>query len=158
MYKSTIALLLAFLVLLVSPAVAAEKPSLSSWDGVKQLRAGQQVRAWLADRVVTGTLLSASDDELVVRQAGREVTLKRGEIVRLAALNHRGGKMAIGAVVGGAAGFACAVGILEASGHPRYPSAGVGVAAGMVVWSSPVIGAVLGSRWGTQTVYREPKQ
>jgi hypothetical protein len=160
MYKSSIALILVLLVGLASPAAAGERPNLSNWDGVKQLRAGQQVRVWLAERVVTGTLLAAGDDDVVVRQAGREVTVKRAEVKRLAVLKNHDRKVALGALLGAAVGIGGGIGIMVASSPkgPQYASRGAGAAGAILLVSAPIAGAVLGGRWGTQTVYQAPRR
>jgi RNase P/RNase MRP subunit p29 len=83
-----------------------------SWDNVKQLKPGQQIRVVLNDaKSYTGQMGSVSDEGLVIRTGGGEQTLERQNILRVSSQgkSHRGRNALIGLAVGAGAGVVIGV-------------------------------------------------
>jgi len=83
-----------------------------SWDNVKQLKPGQQIRVVLNDaKSYTGQMGSVSDEGLVIRTGGGEQTVARQNILRVSSQgkSHRGRNALIGLAVGAGAGVVIGV-------------------------------------------------
>ena len=116
-------LLLGLLAACFSPGVASGQDSkgrLSSWDNLKSLTPGQEIRVVMNNvKSYQGEFESLGDGEIALRQAGGEQTLARKDILRVSSKgqNHGSRNTVIGAVVGAGAGL------------------GIGLVANHVIWS-----------------------
>ena len=116
-------LVLALLAACFSTGVASgqdSKGQSSSWDNLKSLRAGQEIRVVMNNvKSYQGGFESLSDDGITLRQAAGEQTLPRKDILRVSwkGQNHQSRNALIGAVVGAGAGL------------------GIGLTANHVIWS-----------------------
>jgi len=117
-------LVLALLAACFSTGVASGQDSKgrsSSWDNLKSLRPGQEIRVVMNNvKSYQGEFVSLSDDGITLRQAAGEQTLARKDILRVSwkkGQNHRLRNTLIGTVVGAGAGL------------------GIGLAANNAIWS-----------------------
>ena len=95
------------------------KGQLSSWDNLKSLTPGQEIRVVMNNvKSYQGEFESFSDDGITLRQAAGEQTLPRKDILRVSwkGRNHQSRNALIGAVVGAGAGL------------------GIGLYANYVIW------------------------
>lgn len=117
-------LVLALLAACFSTGVASGQDSMgqsSSWDNLKSLRAGQEIRVVMNNvKSYQGGFESLSDDKITLRQAAGEQTLARKDILRVSqkiGQDHGVRNALVGAVVGAGAGL------------------GIGLTANHVIWS-----------------------
>jgi hypothetical protein len=93
----------------------------SSWDNLKSLRPGQEIRVVIKNvKSYQGKFESLSDNGITLRQAAGEQTLARQDVLRVSwkkGLNHGTRNAVIGTVVGAGAGLV------------------IGLAANHVIWS-----------------------
>lgn len=101
---------------LLGSALLAQSPT---WDNVKHLPSGSQVRLTLTDgRKLRGGLQNVTDDSLMVTTAGANQTVERSTISKIAVKgeSHRGRNALIGLGVGAGLGLAAGAGIDGACG------------------------------------------
>jgi hypothetical protein len=134
----------------------------ASWDNLKTLRPGQQIRVVLNDaKSYQGELQSLNDDGITLRQASGEQMLARRDILRVSskAQKRRGRNALIGAAVGAGAGL----GIGAAADHsqncskasfgPCFNNLGKEVGTPLGALAGAVVGAVMPAS-GWHEVYR----
>jgi len=83
------------------------KERLSSWDNLKSLTLGQEIRVVLNNvKSYEGEFESLSDNGITLRQAAGEQTLARKDVLRVSrkTASHRGRNAKAGAAIGAAAG------------------------------------------------------
>jgi hypothetical protein len=83
-------------------------PANASWDNLRTLRPGQEIRVVLNDaKSYQGELQSLSDGGITLRQAAGEQTLARQDVLRVSSKGQkrRGRNALIGAAVGAGAGL-----------------------------------------------------
>jgi len=100
------------LCVILVPVLGMAQSAQDSWDNVKQLKPGQQIRVVLNDaKSYTGQMGSVSDEGLVIRTGGGEQTLERQNILRVSSQgkSHRGRNALIGLAVGAGAGVVIGV-------------------------------------------------
>ena len=134
-------------------AAAKPRPELASWDNLKRLLPGEEIRVVLNDgKSYRGLLQTVTDQEVAVRLATGDQTFARENILRISAKgeSHRGRNAAEGAAIG-ALGVGAAISI--AAANP------LGMFAGLFLGGGPgaLIGAVLPTG-GWRDVYRPPKK
>jgi len=157
-------LVLTLLAACLSAGVASAqdlKGQFTSWDNLKTLRPGQEIRVVLNDaKSYQGGLQSLSDDGITFRQATGDQTLARQDILRVSskAQKHRGRNALLGAAVGAGAGL----GIGAAADHrsctggsfgPCFPNLGKEVLTPLGALAGAVVGAVMPAG-GWHEVYR----
>jgi hypothetical protein len=89
------------------PVFALAQQARDSWDNLKGLATGQQIRVVLNDaKSYSGQLHSVSDQGLVIRTGGGEQTFERQNILRVSSQGkrHRGRNALIGLAVGAGTG------------------------------------------------------
>lgn len=94
------------LLLVLAPALLAQPKN--SWDRVKALTPGSEIRVSLFDgRIVNTEFVSATDDSLMVDKAAVQETLDRPAIqkISLKGASHRGRHALIGLAIGAGAGL-----------------------------------------------------
>jgi hypothetical protein len=104
--------ILVLVFLLLVPAFAMAQFAKDSWDSLKQLASGQQIRIVLNDaKSYGGRFQSVSNDGLIVRTGGGEQTFERQNVLRVSTKgrSHRGRNALIGLAVGAGAGVIVAV-------------------------------------------------
>ena len=104
--------ILVLVFLLLVPAFALAQSAKDSWDNLKQLGSGQQIRIVLNDaRSYSGRFQSVSNDGLIVRMGGGAQTFEQQNILRVSTRgkSHRGRNALIGLAVGASAGVIVAV-------------------------------------------------
>jgi hypothetical protein len=92
----------------------------SSWDSLKSLRPGQEIRVVMNNlKSCRGRFKSVSDDGITLRVAAGDQTLERKEVIRVSwkSPDHQSRNTLLGVVAGAGAGF------------------GIGAAANNVIWS-----------------------
>jgi len=126
----------------------------NSWDSLKQLQVGQKIEVVDMNlRSLKGTFLSFSEEAISVRVRQDEVVIERANVLRVSDREHskRGRNMALGLVIGGAAG-AVALAVLPGEGTSQ---AEIAVRAAVVPIGAGVgiaVGAALPR--GYRTIYR----
>ncbi len=112
------------------PLQAADRqPATASWDNLKTLKPGQEIRVVLNDvKSYQGEFQALSEDGITLRQAASEQTLARQNILRVSskAQKHRGRNALIGAAVGAAPASVLGQPLITAKetvGTPRPASA-----------------------------------
>ena len=103
---------LVLLCVILVPVMGMAQSAKDSWDNVKQLKPGQQIRVVLNDaKSYTGQMGSVSDEGLVIRTGGGEQTVARQNILRVSSQgkSHRGRNALIGLAVGAGAGVVIGV-------------------------------------------------
>ena len=94
---------------ILPPRLCAADPSDSSWENLRQLRAGQQIQVVeMSLRSQDGSFLRLSDEAISLRVKDREVSIPREEVLRV---SLRGGhrrlrNVLLGMAVGGGIGLA----------------------------------------------------
>jgi len=145
------------------PLRAADpQPANASWDNLKTLRPGQEIRVVLKDaKYYQGEFQALSDDGVMLRQRAGEKTLNRQDILRVSskAQMHRERNALIGTAIGAGAGL----GIGAAADHsqncskaslgPCFPNLGKEVATPLGVLVGAVVGAVIPTG-GWHDIYR----
>jgi hypothetical protein len=135
----------------------------ASWDNLKSLTQGQEIRVVLNDaKSYQGEFRSWSDDGITLRQAAGAQTIARQDILRVSsgAQKHRMRNALIGAAVGAGAGLA----IGAAGDHnscstksgvfgPCFPNLGKEVFTPLGALAGAVVGAVIPTG-GWHDVYR----
>ena len=86
---------------------AAAPAAAQSWNNVKALSMGTEVRILAGARTISGPVQSVTDDSLVVNSAKGQEMLTRQEVTRLSARKngHRGRNALIGLGIGAGAGL-----------------------------------------------------
>ncbi len=98
--------------LLLVPALSFSESSQSSWDDLKQLAAGQQIRIVLNDaKSYEAKFQGVTDEAVVVRLATGDQVFGRHNVLRVSTRGkrHRGRNALIGLAVGAGAGVIIAV-------------------------------------------------
>jgi hypothetical protein len=147
------------LVLLASVGAWAQGPA-DSWDSLRGLVAGQQVRVVLNDaKSYTGPFQAVRDEAIVVRLAMGDQTFTRESILRVSTpgRGHRGRNAAIGALVGGVVGLltmrSALCNLPDPECEPRAEAVGLVVGLG----AGAGAGAALPTA-GWRDVYRAPQR
>ena len=94
-------------VFLLLAMTAAAQSNASSWNTVKALTAGTDVRIVNGSRTVRGEIASVTEETIVVRSGNGQETFQRPEVVRVSLKKegHRKRNALIGLSVGAAAGL-----------------------------------------------------
>ncbi len=130
----------------------------TDWNTVKALAPGTQIRMETAPRKVSGQLLSVSDEAIVVRSGGREDSVRRSEVTRIAVKKpgHRKRNVLIGLGVGAGAGLGIALAVNSCHGIGCIDSGVIEAAAPPIL---AVLGAIVGAiipTGGWREIYRIP--
>jgi hypothetical protein len=144
---------------LLLAATAAAQTNASSWNTVKALAAGTEVRILTGSRTVSGRIDRISDDTLVLTSAGGQEVFKPQEVARvsLRGESHRRRNVLIGAGIGAGGGVGLGAAVAGScsgticGGHGPALVAGVGGAAAVV---GTLIGAVIPTG-GWREIYRK---
>ncbi len=147
-------------ILLVAAATLAAQ-STADWSAVMALPPGARIRVEAPPRKLSGRLLSAAADAIVVRSGAREERVARSQISRLDARrnSHRKRNVLIGIGIGTGAGLGLGLAArTSCTGFCISPVSngvvvGAGIAAGALVGG--IVGAVLPTG-GWREVYRSP--
>jgi len=147
--------LFAFL-LLAGIAIAGDK-DVGSWDGLKQLRAGDKIE--VIDQTLKsyrGTFVSVSDEAISLRSKKDSFTVERANVLRVSVLDSgkRTRYMLLGAAIGAGAALAITVPIQVTNSNEGNSAAGImaGATAG-----AAGAGLAIGSTMGYRTIYRTGK-
>src|SRR4051812_26243744 len=71
------------LLLLCAAGSRAHAAEPDTWESVRAIHAGQDVRVETADRKFRGSLLNVSQSEIVLETGAGEVTVERGDVARV---------------------------------------------------------------------------
>lgn len=150
------------------PLLAADRqPVTASWDNLKTLKPGQEIRVVLNDvKSYQGEFQALSDDGITLRQAASEQTLARQDILRVSskAQKHRLRNVLIGTAVGAGAGLGMGAAADHSSNNskcggtgfcfgPLFPNLGKEVFPPVGALVGAVVGAVMPTG-GWRDVYR----
>jgi hypothetical protein len=149
--------ILVLVFLLLVPAFAMAQSAKDSWDSLKRLASGQQIRIVLNDaKSYSGRFQSVSNDGLIVRTGGGEQTFERQTVLRVSTRgkSHRGRNALIGVAVGAGAGVIVAVASPElGTGKCAKGSCVDAGTVSMVGFLGGVLGAGLGAAIPTRSWY-----
>jgi len=138
---------------------------LTSWDNLKNLRPGQEIRVALNDaRSYQGELGSLSDSGITLRQAAGEQTLARQDILRVSskAQKRRMRNALLGAAVGAGGGLGTGAALDHSARNcgktafsfgPCFPNLGKEVLTPLGALAGAVVGAIVPAG-GWHEVYR----
>ncbi len=145
-----------FLLLAAPGCLSSAQPPEEAWDNLRQLRPGERIEVVDATMKSTrGVFATYTQQEIALRQDGREMTIPRAEVASVKRLgeSHRRRNVLLGAAFGAAGGLA--VGAIRGK---TYHEAGE-TTVFMAVWTP--IGAGIGATAGAVlparsevTVYR----
>lgn len=135
--------------LLVPTLMAAGDGSVTSWQNLGQLAAGQKIEvAKTKNGPLRGTFVSFSDQSITLREKQQETAIPRADVSRVRLLPAKRGRYAlIGAAIGAGAGAGAGAGIGESVANEsggdfrNLKPAIIGVTAGL----GALIGLVIGS-------------
>lgn len=130
--------------LVLMAAIAAAQNNTARWDTVKALPPDSNVRVSAGSRIVSGKIVSVTEDSLVVASGNGQEMLNRQEVSLVSAKKpgHRKRNALIGLAVG--AGTGLAVGLASRQGSGGFgPNLDGAVTAG-----TTVAGALVGSLVG----------
>jgi len=159
-------LVLAPLAACFSAGVAAAqdvKGQSASWDNLRTLRPGQEIRVVLNDvKSYQGEFQALSEDGITLRPAAGEQTLARQDILRVSSKGQK--RRARNALIGAAVGAGAGLGIGAAADHnscgnkpmsfgPCFPNLGKEVLTPVGALAGAVVGAVMPTG-GWHDVYR----
>jgi hypothetical protein len=129
-----------------------------TWESVKQLPQGQEVKVVLNHgKSYRGTMQSASDEAVVVSSSGGSQTFGQQDVRRVLSRSrgHRGRHILIGLGLGAGAGVGVGAGIDGEQGHGAwFPNAGKEIFTPVGAVLGAVIGAALPAS-GWHEVYRK---
>ena len=139
-------------------AAAVPSPA-QSWNNVKALSMGREVRIVAGSRTISGPVQSVTDDSLVVNSGKGQEMFTRQEVTRVSVRTpgRRGRHVLIGAVIGGAAGAALGgvvAGACSGSICGGYGPAVVGGYGGAGALVGTLVGAAIPTG-GWREVYRQ---
>jgi hypothetical protein len=135
------------------PLRAADRPAANaSWDHLKNLRPGHEIRVVLNDaQSYQGELQSLSDDGITLRQGAGERTLARQDILRVSSKAQK--RRLRNALLGAAVGAGAGLGIGAAADHsqncsqagfgPCFKNLGKEVLTPLGALAGAVVGAVI---------------
>jgi hypothetical protein len=144
---------------------ADPQPANASWDNLKTLRTGQEIRVVLNDaKSYQGELQSLNDGGITLRQAAGEQTLARQDILRVSSKGkkRRGRNALIGAAIGAGAGLGIGAGVDHSGKNcgktpgslgPCFNNLGKEVLTPVGALAGAVVGAVMPAG-GWHDVYR----
>ena len=138
----------------------ASDGSVSSWQNLRQLTAGQEIEV---DKTkgspVRGTFIAFTDESISLRENQQETAVPRAEVLRVRLRPAGRGKytwigLAVGAGAGAGAGAGIAEGLSNRSGgdFKNLKPAIIGLSAGLGALVGLVVGSSLGGRH--TTIYR----
>ena len=150
---------LAILLLGLIPAIVAGRVGEDSWENLRQLRAGQKIEVVDMNlKMWGGTLLSVSDEVIVLGAPKGDVSVKRADVLRVSLKEHsrRGRNAAIGMGIGAGAGIPFSI-ICAKLAHNEGGNPAACIAGSEAVFSG--IGAGIGALFpGYKTIYRAQKR
>lgn len=150
-------LLLAHLIMFASIAIlpAAGQATSPQWGKVQAIPAGSEVRVSGSDpKSIRGTLDGVTDSAILIHSGGRQQSIDRGQIVRIAVKQkgHRLRHTLIGLAIGTGGGYGIGVGAVG-SGSGRLDTDARLAFLGLGAVLGTVIGVLLPSG-GWHTVYQ----
>ncbi len=138
------------------PAALWSQKQKGSWSDLRGLKVGQGIEVIESSmKHHGGEFVSVSDELLTLQEKGSDVSVKRGDVVRVSTASgaRRGEHAVIGLVVGAAAG--AGIGAAAGSGSKGWVglSEGVGALVGIAIGgtSGAIVGAVIPAH---TTIYR----
>jgi hypothetical protein len=145
---------LVFVLLLGSPYALTAQTLQSSWSSLNRLKSGQGIEVVEANlKHHSGKYVTATDDLLTFKENGSDVSMKRGDVMRVSTSSapKRGEHALIGLVVGAAAG--AGIGAASGSKGGFIDTRGIGALIGIAIGgpSGALLGAALPAH---HTVYR----
>jgi hypothetical protein len=148
-----------FLVLFLGlPSVVCAQNAKGSWSDLNRLKSGQRIEVIESNmKNHNGRFVAVTDDVLSLQEKGSDVTIKRGDVVRVSTSStpRRGEHALIGLVVGG--GVGAAIGAAAGSSHGFLGGSSRGIAALVGIVIGAPSGALLGAAVpGHTTLYRVP--
>jgi hypothetical protein len=150
MRTATLALVFLFLV----PEITLAQSAQDSWDNLKQLRVGQEIKVVDMNlKSLKGRFVNASDAAISLRTDEGERAIERASVMRVSAHGGKRGRNAlIGLGIGAAIGVAAGVGVMER--ETGYAGAVAGTVVGLAA-----VGAGVGALFpGSRTIFRAPKR
>jgi hypothetical protein len=141
------------------PSPARTQDAGQSWENLQTLGAGQRIQV-VDQRLKSqdGTFLTVSDAAIAFRVGQSEVTIQRGDVLRVTSLERtrRGRNALVGLGIGALAGAAF-LGIAAASDSFVREEAGLFAAGGAVLGGA--VGAGVGAAFpGHPTIYRAERR
>lgn len=142
------------------PAVLCAQKQQGSWSDLRGLRVGQGIEVIETSmKHHGGEFVSVSDEALTLQEKGSDISVKRGDVVRVSTASgaHRGEHALIGLVIGAAVGAGIgAIAADRSTGSGWFswgPQPGIGALVGIVIGgpSGAAIGAVIPAH---ATIYR----
>jgi hypothetical protein len=152
-----IRMLLLLVSLLPAGIAIAEVKDVGSWDGLKEIRAGDKIEVIDQNlKSYRGTFVSVSDEAISLRSKKDTFTVERANVLRVSVRDSgkRTRRMLLGAAIGAGAALAITVPIQVANSNEGNDIAGImaGATAG-----AAGAGLAIGSTMGNRTVYRAEK-
>jgi hypothetical protein len=148
---------LIFAFLLALPAVVCAQKQNEQWANLNRLKAGQGIEVIESNmKSHHGHFLAVTDELLSLQEKGSDVSLKRGDVVRVSTSSapRRGEHAVIGLVVGGVIGAGvCAAALGSSTGFLGGSSRGIAALVGVAIGapSGALVGAAIPAH---ATVYR----
>ncbi|HEV2663892.1 MAG TPA: hypothetical protein VG324_03230 [Blastocatellia bacterium] len=143
----------------VAFAQAPPAPIIGSWEGLKAIPPGDEVRVRLRNgQTLKGRLISVSDTALTLTRGNITTDVTRGDALRVYRVISKSAKRAtliglgIGAGVGGL-GSGVAAASASGSGEPGEYGLAVLISAGMGAGVGALIGYIAGSRKHRELIY-----
>jgi hypothetical protein len=148
--------LVLFLLFLGIPVALVSQTQKASWSNLDSLKAGQGIVVIESNmKRHAGEFVAVTDEMLTLKETGSEVSIKRGDVVRVSISSgfKRGKHALIGLVVGAAAGAGIGAASGSSTGFLGGSSRGIAALVGLAIGgvSGAVIGAVVPAH---KTVYR----
>ncbi len=146
--------------LLASPPILAGDSSVSAWQNLRQLSAGQEIEVTKTKgSTVRGTFVAFTDESISVREKQQETAVPRAEVSRVQLRPAGRGKCKwIGLAIGAGAGAGVGAGLGESLSNrsggdfKNLKPAIIGLSAGIGALVGLVVGSALGGRH--TTIYR----
>ena len=143
--------------LLGPPLMMAGDSSMTSWQNLRQLAAGQEIEVTKTkERPVRGTFIRFADQSISLREKQQEIEIPRADVSRVRSRSAKRGRYTwIGAAVGAGAGAGAGAGIGESVANQsggdfrNLKPAIIGVSAGIGALIGAVIGSAMGGRHTT---------
>jgi hypothetical protein len=159
--KGAIVVAFALMAMLAKPQVAFAQappaPVIGSWEGLKAIPPGDEVRVRLRNgQTLKGRLISVSDTALTLARGKRTTDVTRGDALRVYRVISKPAKRAtmIGLGIGaGVGGLGAGVAVAGASGGPKEYGLGVFFLGAIGAGVGALIGYIVGSRKHRALIY-----
>lgn len=150
-------MMLAVLVLALAAVSGFSKGEQTSWESLKQVRAGEKIEVVeMSLKSTRGAFVSVSDEAIVLRVKGDNVTVERASVMRVTVrdTSKRSRNMLLGAAIGAGAGLT--LGLLANAPGSNEGNDNPGMIAGVTAGAAGA-GLGMGAVTGNRTVYRAEK-